>query len=91
ILGDINADKEITHTSTSLNNLLDKAGDASQPILHGNEGSVTQSTYHGFGRQGTDSFKGSLTQVIWSSPAFPTLTGKTSLYRAYRANYNTNS
>lgn len=56
-------------------------------ILHGEEGSLTHSTYNGYGRQGTDSFKGSITQVKWSSPAFLALTGKTSLYRT---NYNIN-
>lgn len=88
VLGDIDTHKEFTHTNTSLRSFLDKAGDASRPILHGDEGSLTQSTYKGYGRQGTDSFEGSITQVKWSSPAFPTLTGKTSLYKA---NYNINS
>lgn len=86
IFGNINTYKQFTHTDTSVNSLLDKAGDASQPILHDDKGSVTQSTYYGYGRQGTDSLKGSLTQVIWSSPACPTLTGKTSLHKFYNTN-----
>jgi hypothetical protein len=63
--------------------LLNKTGEASRPILHDDKDSMIQSTYYGFGRQGTDSSKGSLTQVKWSSPACPTLTGKTSLYKSY--------
>lgn len=86
IFGDINTYKEFKHTSTSKERVLDKAGDASRPILQGDEGSQTQSTYDGFGRQGTDSSKGSITQEIWSSPAFPTLTGKTSMYKFYNKN-----
>jgi len=38
----------------------------------GYEGSMTQSSYNGFRRQETDSFKGSMTQVLYSLPA-PTL------------------
>jgi hypothetical protein len=49
----------------------------------GYKGSKTQSSYNGSWRQETDSFKGSKTQVTWSSPACPTLTGKTSLYKSY--------
>ncbi len=86
ILGDIDTNKQFTHNSTSIKGYLSKAGGASRPILHGDEGSKTQSTYYGFGRQGTDSFKGSKTQVIWSSPAFPNLTGKTRLYKSYNIN-----
>ncbi len=52
----------------------------------GYKDSKTQSTYYGFGRQGTDSLKGSKTQVIWSSPVFPNLTGKTRLYKSYNIN-----
>jgi hypothetical protein len=86
ILGNINTDKQFNHINTSINGLLNKTGEASRPILHDDKGSKTQSTYYGFGRQGTDSFKGSLTQVKWSSPACPTLTGKTSLYKSYNIN-----
>ena len=59
------AEKESLETSTPTNSLLivappvksysDKAGEASRPILHDDKGSKTQSTYYGFGRQGTDS------------------------------------
>jgi len=85
-LRNIDTDKQITHNSTSIKRYLSKAGEASRPILHGDKGSMTQSTYYGFGRQGTDSLKGSMTQEIWSSPAFPTLTGKTRLYISYNTN-----
>ncbi len=86
ILRNINTDKQFTHSSTSQKRYLGKAGDASRPILHNDKGLVTQSTYNGFGRQGTDSYEGSMTQVKWSSPAFPTLTGKTGLYKFYNTN-----
>lgn len=86
ILRYINTDKQFTQSSTSVKRYSDKAGEASRPILHDDKGSMTQSTYYGFGRQGTDSFEGSLTQVICSSPACPTLTGKTSLYKSYNTN-----
>ena len=86
ILGNIDTNKQFTHNSTSIKRYLSKAGEASRPILHGDEGSKTQSTYYGYGRQGTDSFKGSMTQVKWSSPAFPTLTGKTRSYKSYNTN-----
>jgi hypothetical protein len=81
ILGDIDTDEESIHFGTSLRYSADKAGEASRPILHSDEGSLTQSTYDGYGRQGTNSLKGSKTQVKWSSPAFPPLiyTGKTCL------------
>lgn len=81
ILRYINTNKETIQSSTSIKSYSDKAGEASRPILHDDKGSGTQSTYYGYGRQGTDSFEGSLTQVIWSSPACPTLTGKTRLYK----------
>jgi hypothetical protein len=86
ILRHINTDKETIQSSTSVKRCSDKAGEASRPILHDDKGSKTQSTYYGYGRQGTDSFKGSLTQVLWSSPACPTLTGKTRLYKSYNTN-----
>ena len=86
ILRYINTDKETIQGSTSVKSYSDKAGEASRPILHDDKGSKTQSTYYGYGRQGTDSFEGSLTQVIWSSPACPTLTGKTRLYKSYNTN-----
>ena len=86
ILRYINTDKQFTQSSTSVKSYSDKAGEASRPILHDDKGSKTQSTYYGFGRQGTDSFEGSLTQVIWSSPACPPLTGKTRLYKSYNTN-----
>jgi len=84
----INTNKKTKHSSTSITCFLDKAGVASQPILHDDKGSLTQPTYHGFGRQGTDSFEGSMTQVKWSSPAFPSLLymGKTHLYKLYITN-----
>jgi len=86
IFGDINTDKQITHGKTSIMTYLDEAGGASRPILQGDKGSETQSTYDGYGRQGTDCFEGSMTQVKWSSPACPTLTGKTRLYKLYNTN-----
>jgi len=73
ILGDINSDEKTIQSNTSLKSCGGKAGEASRPILHGDEGSWTQSTYHGYGRQGTDSCKDSRIQVKWSSPAFPSL------------------
>lgn len=86
ILRYINTNKETIQSSTSVKSYSDKAGEASRPILHNDKGSETQSTYYGYGRQGTDSFEGSMTQVIWSSPACPTLTGKTRLYKSYNTN-----
>jgi hypothetical protein len=86
IFRNINTDEQSNHINTSINDLLNRAGEASRPILHDDKGFLTQSTYYGYGRQGTDSFKGSLTQVKWSSPACPTLTGKTSLYKFYNIN-----
>jgi hypothetical protein len=83
ILGNINTDEQFIHNSASLKRCLNKAGEASRPILHDDKDSMIQSTYYGYGRQGTDSFKGSLTQETWSSPACPTLTGETSLYKSY--------
>ncbi len=89
IPGDIDTYEESIHFGTSLRYSDGKAGGASRPILHSDEGSWTQSTYDGYGRQGTDSFKDSKTQVKWSSPAFPPLryTGKT----CFLYNNNTNS
>jgi hypothetical protein len=43
--------------------VLKKTGNASQPNLHRDQGSLTQSTYHGLGSQGTHYKKGSMTQV----------------------------
>jgi hypothetical protein len=86
ILRYINTNKETIQSSTSVKRYSDKAGEASRPILHDDKGSKTQSTYYGYGRQGTDSFKGSLTQGKWSSPACPALTGKTRLYKFYNTN-----
>lgn len=83
ILGDINTDEQIIHRATSNVLNLGKASRASRPILHVDKDSETQSTYHGFGRQGTDSLEGSMTQVKWSSPAFPSLMGKTHSYKFY--------
>lgn len=89
IPGDIDTDEETIQFGTSLRYSIGKAGEASRPILHSDEGSLTQSTYDGYGRQGTDSSKGSKTQGNWSSPAFPPLryTGKT----CFLYNNNTNS
>lgn len=83
ILGNINTDEHFSQSSTSVKRYLNKAGEASRPILHDDKGSMTQSTYYGYGRQGTDSLEGSKTQGKWSSPACPTLTGKTSSYKFY--------
>ena len=57
ILGYVNADKQRGQYTTSLNRYLSKAGEAFRPILHGDKDSVIQSTYHGYGRQGTDSLR----------------------------------
>ena len=88
VLGDIDPDEKIKHTSTSIRYGLSWAGAASRPILHDDEGSLTQSTYHGYGRRGTNSFEGSMTQEKWSSPAFPFLVamGKTHPYYIYNTN-----
>lgn len=90
ILGYINSNEKIIQSSTSVKRCCGKAGEASRPILHDDKGSLTQSTYNGYGRQGTDSFKGSTTQVTWSSPAFPSFAcpGKT---RSLNKRYTTNS
>lgn len=69
ILGYINTDKQRVQRTTSLKEYLSKAGEASRPILHGDKDSKIQSTYHGLGRQGADSFKGSTAQNKCSSPA----------------------
>ncbi len=87
ILGYIDTNEEFRHNSTSVKTYSDKAGETSRPILHDDKDSMIQSTYYGYGRQGTDSFKGSSTQMIWSSPACPTLTGKTRLYKFYNTNF----
>jgi len=84
--GDINTDEQIIHSTTSNVLSLGKAGKASRPILHVDKDSETQSTYHGYGRQGTDSFEGSMTQGRWSSPAFPFVMGKTHAYKFYNTN-----
>lgn len=91
IFGDINANRETINTNPSNTNTsieLDKGGVASRPILHDDKGSLTQSTYYGYGRQGTNPFKGPLTQEKWSSPPFPFLTdtGKTHSYKLYSIN-----
>lgn len=89
IFGDIDTNEKIIHTNTSCNKMnLGKAGAASRPILHGDKGSLTQSTYHGYGRQGTNSLKGSMTQELWSSPAYPILMymGKAHSYKLYNTN-----
>lgn len=49
--------------------VFNRAGDTSPPILHADKGSWTQSSYYGSGRQETDSFEGSTTQVLCSLPA----------------------
>jgi hypothetical protein len=86
ILGYVNADKQSVQCTTSLQRYLSKAGKASQPILHSDKDSMIQSTYHGYGRQGTDSLKGSSAQETWSSPACPTSMGKTHSYKSYNIN-----
>jgi len=86
ILGYVNADKQSVQYTTSLKRYLSKTGEASRPILHGDKDSMIQSTYHGYGRQGTDSFEDSSAQDIWSSPAFPTSMGKTHSYKSYNIN-----
>ncbi|KJR44093.1 transposase [Candidatus Magnetoovum chiemensis] len=79
ILRYIDTYKQISHSNTSVVKVLDMADIASQPILHLDKGLKTQPTYHGLGRQGTHSIKGSTTQVNESSPANPS-------YKSYRDN-----
>ena len=86
IFGYINTNKQSVQCISSLKEYLSKAGEASQPILHSDKDSEIQSTYYGYGRQGTDSFKGSMTQDKMRSPAFPTSMGKTHLYKLYNTN-----
>ncbi|HPP06830.1 MAG TPA: hypothetical protein PLW88_05625, partial [Syntrophorhabdaceae bacterium] len=89
ILGDIDTDEcVIGHNNTSITDFLAMAGDTSIPILHIDEGSLTQPTYHGLGRQGTDSFEGLLTQDICSYPALPHdyYTGYTRSYKKCNIN-----
>lgn len=83
IFGYINTDKQSVQYISSLKKYLCKAGEASRPILHGDKDSEIQSTYHGYGRQGTDSFEGSMTQDAYRSPALPFLMGETHLYKRY--------
>lgn len=84
VLGYIDTDKQRVQRVTSLQeSSLCRAGEASRPILHGDKDSVTQSTYHGFGRQGTGSSKGSMAQVKWSSPAFPAPMCNAHSYKRY--------
>ena len=90
ILGYINTDKKMTQSDTSVEICLNKAGEASRPILHDDKDSMNQSTYYGYGRQGTDSSKGSSTQEKRVLLPVQTLTGKTHLYNLYKS-YNTNS
>jgi len=88
ILRDINTyEYRVRHSLTSKFYFLAEAG-ISQPILHDNKGFEAQPTYHGFGRQVTDSSQGSKTQVKWSYPALPflTLRGKTHAYKSYNTN-----
>jgi hypothetical protein len=68
------------HSITSMIKYLRKAGDALKPILQYDKGLITQPTYYGLKGQGTNSFKGSKTQVKWSSPAFPFFSFKGSFY-----------
>lgn len=92
VFGDINPNKDIKvsvlHNSTSRNKA--GAGGACQPILHGDEGLIALPTYHGLGRQATNSFEGSLAQVKWSCPALPSLIymGKTHSYKSYNINFS---
>jgi hypothetical protein len=85
ILGDIDATKKINHGNTSFDILTNEAGYASPSILHGDKGSQTQSTYKDLGRQVTDSFEGSKTQVLCSYPA-----SSFSSYQAYSYIFNIN-
>jgi hypothetical protein len=86
--GDIQPDKDLIHEYTSIKDFLAGTGDASQPILHDDKSSQAQPTYHGCGRQGTDSSKGFLAQVKRSSPALPLLIlmGKTHSHKTYTTN-----
>jgi len=86
--GDIQPDKDLIHEHTSVKDFLARAGDASRPILHDDKGSAAQPTYHGCGRQGTDSSKGFLAQVKQGSPALPLLIsmGETHLHKTYTTN-----
>ena len=69
--GDIQSHKDLIHKRTSCKDFLARSRAASRPILHDDKGSLAQPTYHGCGRQGTDSSKGFLSQVKQSSPALP--------------------
>jgi len=86
--GDIQSDKYLIHKRTSGKDFWARAGAASRPILHDDEGFLAQPTYHGLGRQGTDSLKGFLAQVKKSSPALPLLSlmGKTHSHKSYTTN-----
>jgi len=86
--GDIQSDEYLIHKRTSCKDFLARAGAASRPILHDDEGFLAQPTYHGCGRQGTDSSKGFLAQVKWSSPALLLLLlmGKTHSHKTYTTN-----
>lgn len=88
ILGDINPDEYLIHRRTSCKIFSARSGAASRPILHDDEGSLAQPTYHGYGRQGTDSFEGFPAQVKQSSPALPPLAsmGKTQSHKTYTIN-----
>jgi hypothetical protein len=86
--GDIQPDKYLIHKHTSDKDFLAMAGDASQPIPHADEGSLAQPTYHGYGRQGTDSFEGFPAQVKQRSPPLPPLAsmGKTQSHKTCATN-----
>jgi hypothetical protein len=91
ILAYIDADEYfIGNVHTSMRYFSAMAGFASEPILHDDEGSLTQPTYHGFGRKITDSFEGSLTQNVWGYPALPNLgyVGDTYSYINHNINFH---
>lgn len=91
VFRDIDPDKnfKVFHRSTSPVSRMAEAG-ACQPILHGDEDLTAQPTYHGLGRQATNSLEGLLTQEKWSCPALPNefYMGKTHAYRFYNRNFS---
>jgi len=61
--GDVDSNEDLRHHNTPKTKVA-RAGAACRPFLHHDKGSLAQPTYYGFGRQGTDSFKGFKAQVI---------------------------
>jgi len=65
----INADEDfVVHSFTSSLSILARQ-DASQPILHLDEGLIAQPTYYGLRRQAANSLESLRAQEKWSCPA----------------------